>query len=61
MNPALQRIKKGKIQHKEGNYALEKARKQAFNKPKRKQLQEQNPNSNNKNNRNQQLLFLNIS
>ena len=27
MNPALQRIIKGKLQHKEGNYALEKARK----------------------------------
>jgi hypothetical protein len=26
-NPALQRIRKGKLQHKEGNYALEKARK----------------------------------
>jgi hypothetical protein len=26
-NPALQRIKKGKHQHKNGNYALEKARK----------------------------------
>jgi hypothetical protein len=27
MNPALQRIIKAKFQHKEGNYALEKARK----------------------------------
>jgi uncharacterized coiled-coil protein SlyX len=27
MNPALQRIIKGKLQHKEGNYSLEKARK----------------------------------
>jgi hypothetical protein len=26
-NPALQRIIKGKFQHKEGNYAPEKARK----------------------------------
>jgi hypothetical protein len=26
-NPALQRIIKGKLQHKEGNYAIEKARK----------------------------------
>jgi hypothetical protein len=26
-NPALQRIIKGKLQHKEGNYTLEKARK----------------------------------
>jgi hypothetical protein len=25
-NPSLQRIVKGKLQHKEGNYALEKAR-----------------------------------
>jgi len=36
MNPALQRIIKGKLQHKEGNEALEKARKKSFNKPKRK-------------------------
>jgi hypothetical protein len=27
INPALQRIIKGKLQHKEGNYAQEKARK----------------------------------
>jgi hypothetical protein len=27
MNPALQRIIKAKLQHKEGNYALQKARK----------------------------------
>jgi hypothetical protein len=27
MNPALQRIIKEKLQHKEGNYAVEKARK----------------------------------
>jgi hypothetical protein len=27
MNPTLQRIIKGKLQHKEGNYTLEKARK----------------------------------
>jgi hypothetical protein len=27
MNPALQRIIKGKLQHKEGNHTLEKARK----------------------------------
>jgi hypothetical protein len=27
MNPALQKIIKGKLQHKEGNDALEKARK----------------------------------
>jgi hypothetical protein len=35
-NPALQRIIKGKLQHKERNYALEKARKQSFNKSKRR-------------------------
>jgi hypothetical protein len=60
-NPALQRIIKEKLQHKEGNHALEKARKLSFNKPKRRQPQEHNANSNNKNNRKQQLLFLNIS
>jgi hypothetical protein len=36
MNPALQRIIKGKLQYKERNEALEKARKKSFNKPKRK-------------------------
>jgi hypothetical protein len=36
MNPALQRIIKGKLQHKEGNYTLEKARKLFFNKSKRR-------------------------
>ena len=62
MNPALQRIIKGKYQHKNGNYTLEKAKKESFNKPKRRQLQEQNPNFNNKTtNRKQQLLFLNFS
>jgi hypothetical protein len=50
-NPALQGIIKGKLQQKEGNYALEKARKKSFNKHKRRQSQEQNPNSNNKYNR----------
>ena len=60
MNPALQRIIDGNLQHKEGNYTLEKARKYSFNKPKRRWVQEQNPNSNNKNNRRQKLLFLNI-
>jgi hypothetical protein len=48
MNPALQRIIMEKHQNKGRNYALEKARKQYFNKPKRRQKQEQNPNSNNK-------------
>jgi hypothetical protein len=61
MNPALQKIIKGKLQHKEGNSNLEKARKKSFNKPERRQPQEQNPNSNNKHNRKQQLIFLNIS
>ena len=60
-NPALQRIIKGKDQHKDGNYTLEKAKKYSFNKPKITQPQNQNSNSNNKNNRKQQLLFLNIS
>ena len=49
-NPVLQRIIKGKHQHKDGNYTLDRARKQSFNKPKRRQPQEQNTNSNNKNN-----------
>jgi hypothetical protein len=35
-NTALQRIVDGKLQHKEGNYILEKVRKQSFNKPKRR-------------------------
>jgi hypothetical protein len=35
-NPALQRIIKGKPQNKDRNYALEKARKQSLNKPKRR-------------------------
>ena len=60
-NPALQRIIKGKLQHKEGNVTLEKARKKSLNKPKRRQPQEPNPNFNNKINRKQQLLLLNIS
>jgi hypothetical protein len=60
-NPALQRIIKGKLQHKKEYDTLEKSRKKSFNKPKRRQPQEQNPNSNNKNNRKQQLLLLNIS
>jgi hypothetical protein len=53
MNPALQRIIDRNLNHKEGNYTLEKARKYSFNKPKRRWVQEQNPNSNNKNNRRQ--------
>jgi hypothetical protein len=60
-NLALQRIIKGKHQHKDRNYTLEKARNESFNKPKRRQPQEQNPNFNNKNNRKQQLLFFNFS
>jgi hypothetical protein len=51
---ALQRIIMGKQQYKDGNYTLEKSRKQSFNKLKKKQPQEQNPNSNNKNNKKQQ-------
>jgi hypothetical protein len=35
-NPALQKIIRGKLQHKEGNYTLKKARKLSFNKPKRR-------------------------
>jgi hypothetical protein len=35
-NPALQRIIKAKLHHKEENYAMEKARKLSFNKPKRR-------------------------
>ena len=35
-NPALQRIITEKKQYKDGNRALEKARKQSFNKPKRR-------------------------
>jgi hypothetical protein len=60
-NPALQRIIMEKHQYKDGNHALEKARKQSFNKNKRRQHQEQKPNSNNKNYRKQQLLFFNFS
>jgi hypothetical protein len=30
MNPALQKVIKGKLQQKEGNYALEKARKKVI-------------------------------
>jgi hypothetical protein len=61
MNPALQRIIRGKHQIKDGNYTLEKARTYSFNKPKRRQPQEQNSNFNNKNNMKQQLLFFNFS
>jgi predicted GIY-YIG superfamily endonuclease len=60
-NPALQMIITEKNQYKEGNHALEKARKKSLNKPKRRHPQEQNTKSNNKNNRKQQLLFLNTS
>jgi hypothetical protein len=35
-NAALQRIIKGKVQHKEENYTLEEARKYSFKKPKRR-------------------------
>jgi hypothetical protein len=50
INPALQRLIQRKLQHKDGNYTLEKVRKSSFKEPKRRQSQEQNPNSNNKNN-----------
>jgi hypothetical protein len=33
-NPALQRIIKGKLQHKEGNDTLDRPTKKSFNKPK---------------------------
>jgi hypothetical protein len=47
MNPALKRIIKGKHQHKDRNYTLEKAKKKkkkkkSFNKTKRRQRQPQN-------------------
>ena len=52
MNPAFQKIiTEEKNQYKDGNHALEKARKYSFKNPKRRQPQEQNANSNNKNNR----------
>jgi hypothetical protein len=35
-NPALKRMIDGKHQHKEGKHTQEKARKQPFNKPKRR-------------------------
>jgi hypothetical protein len=61
-NPALQRRVNVKLQHREENYTLEKARKYfSFNKPKRKQLHKHNSTSNNKTNRKQQSPFLNIS
>lgn len=53
--PALQRMIKWELQHKEGNYTLEKARKKSFKTPKRRQSHEQNLNSHNKNNRKPQL------
>jgi hypothetical protein len=48
MNPALQRIINGKYEHKDGNYTLEKAGMQSFNKTKRRQIPEQNLNFNKK-------------
>ena len=53
--PALQRMIKWELQHKEGNYTLEKARKKSFKTPKRRESHEQNLNSHNKNNRKPQL------
>jgi hypothetical protein len=61
MNTDLQRIIDGKLQLKDGNYTLEKARNYSFNKPNRREPQEQNPNSNNKKQQKQQLLFFNFS
>jgi hypothetical protein len=63
-NTALQWIIKGKLQHKERNYSLEKAKKQSFNKPERRWLQEQNPNLTTKltgSNTYFSLIFLNIN
>jgi hypothetical protein len=34
--PAFQRLIKGKFHHKEGNYSVEKSRKESFKKPKRR-------------------------
>jgi len=51
-----------KLQHKEGNYTLEKTRKQSsFNKTKRKYTHKHNSTPNNKNSRKQQSHCLNIS
>jgi hypothetical protein len=61
MNPALQRIIKGKHQHKDGNYILEKARTYSFNKTKRRLPQKQIHNFNNKTDRKHQLLFFDLS
>jgi hypothetical protein len=49
--PVLQKIIMAKHQHMDRKYSLEKARRQSFNKPKKRQSQEQTLNSNNKNNR----------
>jgi hypothetical protein len=43
MNPVLGRIVTGRHQHKDRNNTLEKARKESFNKPTKRQPQEQNP------------------
>jgi hypothetical protein len=49
MNPALQRIIKGKFQNKEENYAWEKkARKWSLNKTNLKEDSRKNPNYNKK-------------
>jgi hypothetical protein len=52
-NPALQRILKGNLHHKEGNYTQENTRNYTIhNKPKRSQSYTHNITSSNKNNRN---------
>jgi len=51
-NPVLQRIIDGKLQHREGNYILDKARKQSpCNETKGRETHKHNSTSNNKNNR----------
>jgi hypothetical protein len=60
-NPAFQMILKGKHQHKDGNYSLEKARKSPFNKTKRRKPQEQFPKSNNKNDKQATIIFFDLS
>ena len=60
-NPAIQGMIDGKLQHKEGNFILYKARKYfSFNKLKRRKPHKHNSTPNNINNRKQQSLFLNI-
>jgi hypothetical protein len=62
-NPALQRIRNGKLQHKEGNYTLEKEQESNLLSTNPKEDSHTNiiPPLTTKNNRKQQSLFLNIS